>query len=177
MTKGTFQFLRNLQLQLNLIFSEEIIQYSWTSTVQVQMPWNQADAPVLLKSFRKRPRMWSEASRFNASHNYKEKKRNKLPCFIDRLVWPVPLAQVWTHYKIGELNMWTLFCNVCIYFLNSQIWKEVILELNSKPSSVITFSTDFSFQNLVFGNLFEFSVAEINISSKTNKQPSFIDRF
>jgi len=26
-TKGTFQFLRNVQLQFNLIFSEEIIQY------------------------------------------------------------------------------------------------------------------------------------------------------
>jgi len=29
-TKGTFQFLRNFQLQFNLIFSEEIIQYSRT---------------------------------------------------------------------------------------------------------------------------------------------------
>ncbi len=73
------------------------------------------------------------------------------------LVWPVPLAQVWTHYKIGKLNMWTLFCSVCIDFLNSQIWKEIMLELNAKPSSVTTFSTDFSFQNLVFWNLFEFS--------------------
>jgi hypothetical protein len=45
-------------------------------------------------------------------------------------VWPVPLAQVWSHYKIGKLNMWTLFCNVCIHFLNSQIWKEIMLELN-----------------------------------------------
>ncbi len=43
------------------------------------------------------------------------------------------LAQVWTHYKIGKLNMWTLFCNVCIDFLNSQIWKEIMLELNAKP--------------------------------------------
>jgi hypothetical protein len=77
------------------------------------------------------------------------------------LVWPVPLAQLWSHYKIGKLNMWTLFCNVCIDFLNSQIWKEIMLELNGKPSSVTTFSTEFSFQNLVFWNLFEFSVAEI----------------
>jgi rRNA maturation endonuclease Nob1 len=46
--------------------------------------------------------------------------------------------------------MWTLFCNVCIDFLNSQIWKETMLELNGKASSVTTFSTDFSFQNLVF---------------------------
>jgi hypothetical protein len=29
--------------------------------------------------------------------------------------------------------------------------KEIMLELNDKPSSVTTFSTDFSFQNLVFG--------------------------
>jgi len=36
-----------------------------------------------------------------------------------------------------------------------------MLELNGKPSSATTFLTDFSFQNLVFGNLFEFSVAEI----------------
>jgi len=35
-------------------------------------------------------------------------------------------------------------------FLNSQIWNEIMLELNGKkPSSVTTFSTDFSFQNLV----------------------------
>jgi len=65
------------------------------------------------------------------------------------LVWPVLLAQVWTHYKIGEL-MWTLFCNVCIDFLNSQIWNEIMLELNDKSSSVTTFSTDFSLQNLGF---------------------------
>jgi hypothetical protein len=43
--------------------------------------------------------------------------------------------------------------------LNSPIEKEIMLELNSKPSSVTTFSTDFSFQNLVFWNLFEFSAA------------------
>ncbi len=44
-TKGTFQFLWNFQLQFNLIFSEEIIQYSKTSTPQEQTPWNQANAP------------------------------------------------------------------------------------------------------------------------------------
>ncbi len=81
------------------------------------------------------------------------------------LVWFVLLAQVWTIYKIGKLNMWTLFCNVCIDFLTSQIWKEIIFELNGKPSSVTTFSTDFSFQNLVFWNLFEFLVAEITLKS------------
>ncbi len=85
----------------------------------------------------------------------------RLLTFSFTLVWPVTLAQVWTHYKIGKLNMWTLFCNVCIDFLNSQIWKEIMLELNGKPSSVTRFSTDLSFQNLVFWNLFEFSVAEI----------------
>ncbi len=39
-------------------------------------------------------------------------------------------TSVWTHYKIGKLNMWTLFCNVCIKFLKSQIWKDNMLELN-----------------------------------------------
>jgi hypothetical protein len=63
----------------------------------------------------------------------------------------MPLAQVWTHYKIGKLNMWTLLCNnVHINFFNLQIWNEIMLELNGKPSGVTTFSTDFSLQNLVF---------------------------
>jgi hypothetical protein len=37
-TKSTFQFLQNFQIQFNLIFNEEIIQYSKTSTLQVQTP-------------------------------------------------------------------------------------------------------------------------------------------
>jgi len=37
-TEGIFQFLRNFQLQFNLIFSEEIIQYSGTFAPQVQTP-------------------------------------------------------------------------------------------------------------------------------------------
>jgi len=40
-----------------------------------------------------------------------------------------------------------------------------MLELNGKPSSVTTFSTDFSFQNLIFWNLFEFSAAETTLKS------------
>jgi hypothetical protein len=54
-----------------------------------------------------------------------------------------------------------IFCNVCIDFLNSRTLKEIVLELNGKPSSVTTFSTDFSLQNLVFWSLFDFSEAEI----------------
>jgi hypothetical protein len=40
-----------------------------------------------------------------------------------------------------------------------------MLELNGKPSSVAMFSTDLSFQILVFWNLFEFLVAEITLKS------------
>jgi hypothetical protein len=52
-----------------------------------------------------------------------------------------------------------------------------MLELNGKPSSVIAFSNDFSFQNLGFWNLFEFSAAEITLKSisppqQTNCLPS-----
>jgi len=43
------------------------------------MSWNQVDAPLLLKSFPKRPRMQSEASRFSGSHKYKTKETNYLP--------------------------------------------------------------------------------------------------
>jgi len=35
-----------------------------------------------------------------------------------------------------------------------------LLELNIKHSNVTTFSTDFSFQNLIFWNLFEFSATK-----------------
>jgi hypothetical protein len=48
-------------------------------------------------------------------------------------------------------------------YSNSQIWKEIMLELNSKPPTVTTFSTNFSFQNLVFWNLF--SAAEITLKA------------
>jgi len=38
----------------NLIFSEEIIQYSRTFASQDQTPWNQADdAPLLLRAFQR----------------------------------------------------------------------------------------------------------------------------
>jgi hypothetical protein len=69
-----FQFLQNFQLRFNLIFSEEIIQYSRTFALQVQTSWNQAHAPLLLKSFPKTPRTWSEGSQFSGSHNYKTKQ-------------------------------------------------------------------------------------------------------
>jgi hypothetical protein len=73
-TKGTFQFLWNFQLRFNLIFSEEIIQYSRTFPLQVQMLWNQVHAPVHIKSFPKTPRTQSDACEFNGSHNYKTKQ-------------------------------------------------------------------------------------------------------
>ncbi len=82
-TKGTFRFLQSFQLWFYLIFSEEIIQYSKKFTPQVQMPWNQVDAPILFKSFSKRPRTQFEASRFGGSH-ISTNKTNKQPSFIDR---------------------------------------------------------------------------------------------
>jgi hypothetical protein len=86
-TKGTFQFLPNFQLRFNLIFSEEIIQYSRTFAPQVQTSWNETKPmhPSLsrafqrhkehnLKSFPKTRRTQSEASQFCESHNYKTKQ-------------------------------------------------------------------------------------------------------
>ncbi len=71
-TKGTFEFLRNFQLLFNLIFSEEVIQYSRTFAPQVQTSWNQAHVPTFVESFSKTPS--SEASQFCGSHNYKTKQ-------------------------------------------------------------------------------------------------------
>jgi hypothetical protein len=45
-----------------------------------------------------------------------------------------------------------------------------MLELNGKPSSVTMLSTDFSFQNLVFKKLFEFSVTKITENSMLDIQ-------
>jgi hypothetical protein len=53
-------------------------QYSRTFAPQVQMPQNQAHAPLLLKSFPKRPRTRSEALRFGGSHQCKTKQTNYL---------------------------------------------------------------------------------------------------
>jgi hypothetical protein len=68
-----------LSAMINLFVSKEIIQYSRTSTPQVQMPWNQANAHLLVESFPKSPRTWSEVSWFDGSHNYKTKQTNYLP--------------------------------------------------------------------------------------------------
>ncbi len=81
-TKGTFQFFQNFQLRFNLIFSEEIIQYSRTSTPQVQMPWNQAYAPLLLKSFPKLSKetknaIWSILVRWISSIQNKTKQNKQ----------------------------------------------------------------------------------------------------
>ncbi len=76
-TKDTFQCLRNFQLGFNLIFSEEIIQYSRTCAPQVQPSWNQADAPLLLQSFPKTTRIRSGASWFSGSHRYKTKQNKQ----------------------------------------------------------------------------------------------------
>ncbi len=77
-TKGTFQFLRNFQLRFNLIWMDEIIQYSRTFAPQVQTSWNQVDAPLLVECFPKRSRTWSEASWFGGSRKYKTKQTNYL---------------------------------------------------------------------------------------------------
>jgi hypothetical protein len=79
----SFQQHKNFQLRLNLIFIEKIIQYSRTFAPQVQISWNQAHAPLLVKSIPKKPRTRSEASQSRGSHNYKT-RQNKLLSFIDR---------------------------------------------------------------------------------------------
>jgi hypothetical protein len=42
------------------------------------------------------------------------------------LVWPVLLAQVWNPLQASETqHVNIVFCNLCIHFSNSQIWKEI----------------------------------------------------
>jgi hypothetical protein len=81
-TKGTFQFLRNFQLQWrnHSIFTNFFAP-------QVQVSWNQSPCthPLIIESFPKTPRTQSEASWFSESHNYKT-EQSKLPSFIDKCV-------------------------------------------------------------------------------------------
>jgi len=71
-----------------------------------------------------------------------------MACVIRPSVNPLQNREI-QHVNIGLQSMYQ--------FLSNQIWKEIMVELNGKPSSVTTISTDFSFQNMVFWNLFEFS--------------------
>ncbi len=74
----------------NIIFNERIIQYSRTFTLQVQMSWNQANAPLLVKSFPKIPWTQYQAPWFGGTHSYKTKQivrdsplsfvRKEVPC-------------------------------------------------------------------------------------------------
>ncbi len=90
-TKGTLQLLHNFQLQFNLIFSEEIIQY-----IQELLHGGKS------KRHGTNP-MHSSLTAFQRDQEHDLKhpssmdlittKQNKLPSFIDRLVWPVPLAK------------------------------------------------------------------------------------
>ncbi len=82
-TKGTFQFIKKIQIGFNLIFNEKIIQFSRAFMLKVQMSLNQAHAPLLLKSFPKRPKMWFEASQFSGSH---KSKQNKQTTFFHKLM-------------------------------------------------------------------------------------------
>ncbi len=74
-----FPVPQNFQLWVNLIFSEDIIQYSITFA-------HQAHAPLLLESLPKSPGTWFEASAFRGSHKYKTKQINYLPSWIDVVV-------------------------------------------------------------------------------------------
>jgi hypothetical protein len=71
---------------------------------------------------------------------WKEERLDKRKKIVKsmRLVWFVLLAQVWTRLKIGETH-------------SIQVWS----------LSVTTFPTDFSFQKVVFCDLFEFLVRKI----------------
>ncbi len=61
------------------IFSGKIIQYSKPFAPQVQTLWNQAHAPLLVKSFQKTSRTQSEASWLSEAHNYKTNQTTLLP--------------------------------------------------------------------------------------------------
>jgi hypothetical protein len=88
--KAHFTSSKIFSYDFNLIFSEEIIQYSRTFALQVQTSWIQAHAPLLVESFPKRPRTQPEASWFAGSHKYKKKKKTTIPNFYKKTPPPPP---------------------------------------------------------------------------------------
>ncbi len=73
-------------------------------------------------------------------------------------------------------------CNSFVYvgnsldFLKSQIWKEIMLELNGKPPSVTMFSTNFSLKNQAFLEfIWIFSTRNLPHSESKSYQINFIE--
>jgi len=90
-TKGTFQFLWNVQLQFNIIFSEKIIQYSKTFASQVQTPWNQANTPSSSRAFqRDQEHNLKHPGSVDLLSTKKTKQANYLPSYIDMF-----FAKIW----------------------------------------------------------------------------------
>jgi hypothetical protein len=81
--------------------------------------------PLLVKSFSKTPRTRSEASRFGGSHNITT-KQNKLPSFIDRLI----------YHRICKKR--TYPHNTHFY---PQITKNILIEIARFPHPIYKFTT------------------------------------
>jgi hypothetical protein len=51
-------------------------------------------------------------------------------------MWHVMLTQVWSSLQNRETQHVNIVLQyICINFLNTQIWKEMMLELNGNPTS------------------------------------------
>jgi hypothetical protein len=81
------------------------------------MPWNQAHAPLLVESFQKEPKTWSQTSQFGGSHKYKQNKTK-----FNLIGWS-------KEKNLNEKGMkqWNLFWVSLIYFM---LWEKVIIVFN-----------------------------------------------
>jgi hypothetical protein len=93
-----------------------MIQYSKPFTLQVQPSWNQPNAPLLIESFPKIPRTWSEAPCCGESHKNKT-KQNKLPCFIDRWQNEIVTYDDLVHFSSPKMN-WVVKLNPTFVILS-----------------------------------------------------------
>jgi hypothetical protein len=118
---------------------------------------NPADAPLLLESFSKRPRTWSEASRFSVFQfisSYKQNKTNTLPSFIDRYF-------VNQHNLNNQCFSWKCFTNwKLVKFLN----KNILLKILFPIIKILRF---FFFDKMAshFDYLFSFEVICLHFST------------
>jgi hypothetical protein len=92
----------------NTLVQYEIIQYERTFAPQVQMSWNQAHAPLLIKSFPKTPRTRSEASQFSGSHNYKTKQTTFIDRWANMMLGCASGCYFWARFSFGTFVIKTI---------------------------------------------------------------------
>ncbi len=148
-------FGNNLSLGIRIFKSPKFdLSLRWNKKFSLT-PWFQR-IKIILKEVPKR------SSHVDLCHNWLSFLN-----FVFHIFWILSsllsLQLYWTHYIQNRETQHVNIVLQCVYwfFWTAKYERKSCFELNDKPSNVTMLSTDFSFQTVVFWNLFEFSRAEI----------------